>query len=95
MAQPKERDSAQSMNIVQEMSVGEETPVEMSEDGVVLEEKIKEEEKKTEGKQPAPTGPKLPMKGIVLTLVGAIMMIEGGHQAVRDAINTAKRLNGA
>ncbi|MCM8768726.1 MAG: hypothetical protein NC911_03465 [Candidatus Omnitrophica bacterium] len=66
-------------------------PVEMNEEGIVQDE-MQKEEQPTERKQES-SKRKLPVKGLLLTVAGLILMGEGAHQAVRDAIRTAQRLN--
>jgi len=66
--------------------VGEEEAVEISEDGIVMEEETEGEEEETEKK----TIP--PLAGF-LTIVGLAGLALGGNYSVRDAIKTAKRLN--
>ncbi len=66
--------------------VEEEKPVEMTEEGVVIEENIekKEKEKKVESKPKSP---------YILTIIGLIGLCYVWSFAVKDAIKTAKKLN--
>ncbi|MGC8976438.1 MAG: hypothetical protein ACP5OB_02285 [Candidatus Ratteibacteria bacterium] len=61
----------------------EEKPVEMTEEGVVIEEK-KETKKEVTNKPKSP---------YILTIIGLIGLCYGWSYAVKDAIKTAKRLN--
>ncbi|HOJ39354.1 MAG TPA: hypothetical protein PK644_02670 [bacterium] len=85
--------SASSLKIAKSVGLTKSEPVPMNEEGVVVEEVQKEE--KPEEKPAEPPARKLPVKGLGLTIAGLILMAEGGHQAVRDAIRTARRLNQA
>lgn len=65
--------------------IEEEKPVEMTEEGVVIEETEKKESKKE-----TISKPKSPY---ILTIIGLIGLCYGWSYAVKDAIKTAKRLN--
>ena len=67
----------------EKVSFMEEKPVEMTEEGVVVEE-TKEKETKKESKPKSP---------YILTIIGLIGICYGWSFAVKDAIKTAKRLN--
>jgi TM2 domain-containing membrane protein YozV len=91
------KDTATTMKIATDMGVVKSAPVEMNEDGIVLGETEKQDEPapaQTSGETPK-TNPlkQLPKKATAITLIGLIMMAEGAHQAVRDAIKTSQRLN--
>jgi len=68
----------------EKISVIEEKPIQMTEEGIVIEEETKETPKVKKGK------PKLPY---ILTIIGIIGLGYGWSFAVNDAIKTAKRLN--
>jgi TM2 domain-containing membrane protein YozV len=88
------KDMGTTMKIASSMGVVKSAPVTMNEDGIVLGETEKKDEpaQEGEGEEKSPIR-RLPVKGAVRTIVGLLMMAEGAHQAVRDAIKTAKRLN--
>ena len=67
--------------------VSEEEPVQINEEGVVIEEESESEETEKEEKKEVP---KLPA---VLTIVGLAGIGFGWSYSVKDAIKTAKRLN--
>jgi len=82
-----------TLKVAQSIGVSRSEPVEMNEEGIVVEEAQKQE-KPAEEKPAPPVTKRLPSKkALTLTVVGLILMAEGAHQAVRDAIRTAKRLN--
>lgn len=61
--------------------------VEMTEEGVIVEEETQQPEPSAEVKEKKPVTP------IVLIVVGAIGMLAGWNFSVKDAINTAKKIN--
>ena len=71
----------------EKISVTEEKTIEMTDEGVILEEIEKDEGKKEEKKE---TKAKLPY---VLTILGVIGLACSWSYAVKDAIKIAKRLN--
>ncbi len=82
-----------AFKVTQSIGVTRSEPVEMNEEGIVMEE-VQKEEKPVEEKPAPPITKRLPSrKALALTVVGLILMAEGAHQAVRDAIRTARRLN--
>lgn len=64
--------------------IEKEEEVQMTEEGVVIEEKKEEGKKEKEGKPKSP---------YVLTIIGLVGLCYGWSYAVNDAIKTAKRLN--
>ena len=65
--------------------VGEEKPVEMTEEGIVIEEEEKESEEEEKKN--------VPPLAVILTILGLIGLGLGGSFSVRDAIKTARRIN--
>jgi H+/gluconate symporter-like permease len=63
-------------------------PVEMSEEGVVIESETEQEESTSEVKNE-----KKPVMPVILIILGAIGILAGWNYSVKDAINSAKRLN--
>jgi hypothetical protein len=64
--------------------IEEKKPVQMTEEGVVIEEEAKETPKAKESKPKSP---------YILTVIGLVGLCYGWSFAVNDAIKTAKRLN--
>ena len=90
--------SSASFNIASNAGVSEETPVAMSEEGVVPEE-VDTSVMQPEQEQQAPAGEKMNkgqkavVKALAKTGLGAIIAILAVLFAIRDAILTAKRKN--
>jgi len=87
------KDAGATMKIASSMGVVKSAPVEMNEDGIVLGETEQQEEAAPAQEEEEKPVNRLPLKAAGLTILGLLMMAEGAHQAVRDAIKTAQRLN--
>ncbi len=90
--------SSMSFNIAAG-AISSEEPVEMTEEGIVLEEMATESTMKVESSKEAGVAEgiskeqKAVIKALFITLVGAVIMVVSVFLAIRDAIRTAQRKN--